>query len=92
MATIWEFEDSTGQTHRGQVVKVSDFGGSDITYRMLADCGRTLMLSGARLKAARTLHLCDWADCDRARAPQFLFCDDHLASEQARWLANEGVL
>lgn len=55
-AMLWEFESSAGNVHRGIVESTHDYGGTDVPYIMRAACGSTLVLSGARLRAARTLN------------------------------------
>lgn len=53
---IWTYEDRLGITRTGQVEKIFDHGGSDITYMMRRADGTVDMLSGSRLKAATVEH------------------------------------
>ena len=52
----WEYDDARGVTHRGIVATVNDYGGTDVSHAMQSGCGAYVMLSGARLRAARTLN------------------------------------
>lgn len=50
---IWHYQDARGVAHVGHLEHVSDFGGSDITYRFRACADGTVsMVSGQRLKGA----------------------------------------
>ena len=46
---IESFQDATGTTREGYIERVSDFGGSDIVYRMRTLDGRVCMVSGSRI-------------------------------------------
>ena len=61
---VWQYEDATGVTRKGAMIKFSDFGGTDVTYwfHRLDEEGKPIvhdnggitldLVSGARLKAA----------------------------------------
>lgn len=52
---IWEYETSAGKIVRGHIEKVSDKGGTDVTYFMRRESGELDVLSGARLKKSKVL-------------------------------------
>lgn len=52
----WKYEGARGVTHVGYLQKFSDFGGTDATYWFRDHLtGELDLVSGSRLKAARTL-------------------------------------
>lgn len=61
--TIWQYEDARGVTHRGRMVTFYDHGGTDVTHAYQSACGAYVMVSGARLRAARTLPVDAEARC-----------------------------
>lgn len=65
----WQYEDARGVTHRGRVVSIYDYGGTDITHAYASACGAYVLVSGARLRAARTLPNLPASElrCDHAR-------------------------
>ena len=52
--TLWRFLDGTGTERIGIFERAVDLGGTDVTYYMRDANGRTHLLSGSRLKNAKT--------------------------------------
>ena len=51
----WEYRDATGTLRRGRFEGSSDRGGTDVTYFMRRSTGELDLLSGQRLREARTV-------------------------------------
>lgn len=55
MATRWQYQDARGVWVEGEVVKVFDRGGTDVTYMFRRTDGTIDMVSGSRLKGAKVI-------------------------------------
>lgn len=55
-AMLWRYIDARGIAHIGTVRSVYDHGGTDVTHAMESACGMYVMVSGRRLRDARTLN------------------------------------
>ena len=49
----WSYECNLGIKWRGELVRVLEGQGTDVTYIMQSDCGKTHVLSGRLLKTMK---------------------------------------